>query len=462
MLFSSVSFIYLFLPIVLMLYFASPKKLKNAVLLLSSLAFYFMGEPIYILLLLFSSVSDYTHSLFIEKYRGSKKAKAAMISSVVINLLMLGFFKYADFFIESINTIFGTNIPTLNIPLPIGISFFTFQTMSYSIDVYRGAVKANRNIADFGTYVCLFPQLIAGPIVRYSDVAAELDNREHSAEKVSQGILRFTVGLGKKVIIANLLAEFTVHFRNSSEPSVLFYWLYAVSFFLQVYFDFSGYSDMAIGMGKMFGFHFPENFNYPIISKSLSEFWRRWHQSLGAWFRDYVYFPLGGSRVGKIKLVRNLFVVWLLTGLWHGAAVNFVLWGLFFFVMLSLEKLFLQKALTRLPKIVSHIYTCFFVLVSFVIFGAENVSGLLSDLKGMFSTSLPLSTAETAYYFKSYAVVFAIAIVGATPLVKNIFAKLSNKKIIKIAEPLFVGIVLIICTALLISGSFNPFLYFRF
>ena len=459
MLFSSVSFIYLFLPIVLMLYFASPKKLKNAVLLLSSLLFYFMGEPIYILLLIFSSVSDFLHSLFIEKLRGTNKAKLLLISSVAINLLMLGFFKYADFFIGLSNSALGTNIPLLNIPLPIGISFFTFQTMSYSIDVYKGEVPANKNILDFGTYVCLFPQLIAGPIVRYKDVEGELKNRKHTAQNVSDGLTRFAVGLGKKVILANMLAEFTVHFRASS-PSTFFYWCYAIFYFLQVYFDFSGYSDMAIGIGKILGFNFPENFNYPIISKSLSEFWRRWHQTLGTWFRDYVYFPLGGSRVGKIKLIRNLFIVWLLTGLWHGASINFVLWGLFFFVMLSLEKLFLQKALDRLPKIISHMYALFFVLLSFVIFGAENTAGLISDLKGMFSGELPFVNGETLYYLKSYLPVLLLAILGATPVCKHFALKISRKA--PYLEPLFVTVVLLVCTALLVNGSFNPFLYFRF
>lgn len=459
MLFSSVTFIYLFLPIVLMLYFGTPRKLKNAVLLLSSLLFYFMGEPVYILLLIFSSVSDFLHSLFIEKYRGTKRAKLLLVSSITVNLLMLGFFKYADFFIGLVNSALGTHIPMLNIPLPIGISFFTFQTMSYSIDVYRGEVPANKNLLNFGTYVCLFPQLIAGPIVRYKDVESELKSRKHTIKNVSDGITRFAVGLGKKVIIANMLAEFTVHFRESA-PSTLFYWCYAIFYFLQVYFDFSGYSDMAIGIGKMLGFNFPENFNYPIISKSLSEFWRRWHQTLGTWFRDYVYFPLGGSRVGKIKLIRNLFIVWLLTGLWHGAAINFALWGLFFFVMLSLEKLFLQKILSRLPKIISHIYALFFVLVSFVIFGAENTTGMISDLKGMFSVNLPFVNHETLYYLKSYIPILSVAILGATPLCKNVALKTSKK--MPYLEPLFVAVVLIISTALLVNGSFNPFLYFRF
>ena len=461
MLFSSVSFLYLFLPAVLILYFSAPRKLKNTVLLISSLFFYFMGEPVYIVLLLFSSVSDYIHSLLIERYRGTKKAKAFLISSIAINLLMLGMFKYTDFFIECINTVFKTQIPLLNIPLPIGISFFTFQTMSYSIDVYRGDVPAQKNLVTFGAYVSLFPQLIAGPIVRYKEVEAELQNRTHSAENISSGLLRFSAGLGKKVLIANMLGEFCAAFRQSSNPSTLFVWLHAVAFSLQIYFDFSGYSDMAIGLGKMFGMHFPENFNYPFISKSLSEFWRRWHMTLGGWFRDYVYIPLGGNRAGKIKLVRNIFIVWLLTGLWHGAAINFVLWGLIFAVLLTAEKLFLSKLLEHTPKIINHIYTVFFILLTFTVFGGDNLSILASDLKGMFTSSLPTITADTLYYLKSYSILIAAALIGSTPLPKMLIKKLPGK-FTAVCEPVFIAAMLILSTACLISGSFNPFLYFRF
>ncbi len=457
MLFSSVSFIYLFLPAVMLLYFASPRKIKNAVLLFSSLAFYFMGEPVYILLLLFSSVSDFVHGLIIDKLRGRRGAKIALVSAIVINLLMLGFFKYADFFISLVNSALGTQIPLLNIPLPIGISFFTFQTMSYSIDVFRGDTAPSKNLLNFGAYVTLFPQLIAGPIVRYRTVAAELENRKSTISDVSSGMLRFSVGLGKKVLIANMLGEFCSAFRNASEPSTLFYWVYAVAYCLQIYFDFSGYSDMAIGMGRMFGFNFPENFNYPFISKSLSEFWRRWHITLGTWFRDYVYFPLGGSRVGKIKLLRNLFVVWLLTGLWHGAAVNFVLWGLSFFVLLSIEKLFLGKYLQKAPVALQIAYTIFFTLVTFVIFGSADGGTISGDLSGFFGlANLPFVSGETLYYVKSFAPVIIFAAIGATPLPKKIFSRYSA------LEPIFIAAVIILSTACLVNGSFNPFLYFRF
>ena len=457
MLFSSISFIYLFFPAVLLLYFAAPKKIKNAVLLISSLAFYFLGEPVYILLLLFSSLSDFVHGLIIEKTRGRRGAKIALVSAIMINVLLLGFFKYADFFTGLVNGIFKTNIPPLNIPLPIGISFFTFQTMSYSIDVYRGDVPASKNLLNFGTYVCLFPQLVAGPIVRYRDVSKELVNRKHTAQNISKGILRFSTGLGKKVLLANLLGEFTAAFRSAAEPSTLFYWVYAAAYCLQVYFDFSGYSDMAIGIGKMFGFNFPENFNYPFISKSLSEFWRRWHMTLGGWFRDYVYFPLGGSRVGKIKLVRNLLIVWLLTGLWHGAAINFVVWGLFFFVMLTFEKLFLGKKLAKTPAALQYAYTIFFTLVSFTIFGCADGGSLKGDLMGLFGgASLPFVTAETIYFIKSYGLLLLFSLIGATPLPKKVFSRF------EILEPLFIAAVLILSTACLVNGSFNPFLYFRF
>ncbi|MBR4080056.1 MAG: MBOAT family protein, partial [Christensenellaceae bacterium] len=294
MLFSGITFLYAFLPVTLAAYFAVPKKLKNYVLLIASLIFYFFGEPVYTLLLVFSSVSDYLHSLYIEKHRGEKRAKTALISSVVINLAMLGFFKYTDFFIGVVNGLLGTQIPLLNVPLPIGISFFTFQTMSYTIDVYRGRAKCERNFFTLATFVCLFPQLVAGPIVRYTDIAKELSDREHKMEDVAQGVRRFVVGLGKKVLIANAMGELCAVFRGSPEKSVIFYWIYAIAYTLQIYFDFSGYSDMAIGLGRIFGFRFPENFNYPYISRSITEFWRRWHMTMGGWFRDYVYIPLGG------------------------------------------------------------------------------------------------------------------------------------------------------------------------
>lgn len=334
MLFSSITFLYGFLPLTLALYFLAPKSWRNGVLLAASLLFYFFGEPIYVSLLLISSISDFCWSLLIEKHRDQpKRTRFYLIASIVINLGLLGFFKYTDFFIGTVNDLLGTSIPLTGVPLPIGISFFTFQTMSYTIDVYRGRASAQRNLATFATFVCLFPQLIAGPIVRYTDVAAELESRKSTLEGVALGLRRFAFGLGKKVLLANAMGELCTAFRDAQSQSVLFFWLYAVAFSLQIYFDFSGYSDMAIGLGRIFGFQFPENFNYPFISKSITEFWRRWHMTLGSWFRDYVYIPLGGNRCSKAKWLRNLAVVWLLTGLWHGASWNFVLWGALFGVL---------------------------------------------------------------------------------------------------------------------------------
>ncbi len=467
MLFSSISFLYYFLPSVLLIYFVVPKKWRNLVLLVFSLFFYFCGEPVYTLLLVFSSISDYLHSLFIEKYRGTKKARAIMISSVVINLATLGFFKYTDFFISNINFLFGTDIPLLKIPLPIGISFFTFQTMSYSIDVYRGDVKAEKNLLTMGTYVCLFPQLVAGPIVRYQTIAEELQSRTHSLERFASGITRFAVGLGKKVLLANTLGELG-SILGKSDATVLSCWLCAFAFALQIYFDFSGYSDMAIGLGAMFGFTFPENFNYPYISTSITEFWRRWHMTLGSWFRDYIYIPLGGNRVSKPKWLRNIFIVWFVTGFWHGASWNFIIWGLFFGVLLTLEKLFYADFLKR-HRIFAHIYTLFAVLISFVIFNVDASYGISGTLLGMFGFGgVSAVSAESVYYLRSYAVLLIIGIIAATPLPKiaanKIFSLAGNGKnaALAIVQPVFCGLILILCTGFLIDNSFNPFLYFRF
>lgn len=461
MLFSSITFIYFFIPFVL-LYFLIPKKWKNAFLLIVSLFFYFSGEPIYVTLLLISSLSDWLHGLYIEPRRGTRKAKVALISSIVINLLLLGFFKYTDFFITTINTLFALDIPLLGIELPIGISFFTFQTMSYTIDVYRGEARAQKNLATFATYVCLFPQLIAGPIVRYTDVENEIENRKHTVSKFATGVRRFCAGLGKKVLIANLLGELCSNFLASDEKSVLFYWINTLAFSLQIYFDFSGYSDMAIGLGHIFGFNFPENFNYPFISRSITEFWRRWHMTLGSWFRDYVYIPLGGNRVSKGKWIRNIAIVWMLTGFWHGAQWNFVLWGVMFGILLAIEKLFLGKWLERSPNVIKHIYTCFIVLLSFAVFNANGLVGVANDFKGLFGAgNVPLVTAETIYNLKSYAVILIIAIIGCTPLPQKVW-KAIPEKINTVLEPVMAVAILIVSTAFIINGSFNPFLYFRF
>ena len=462
MLFSSISFLYIFLPIVLVLYFIVPRGWRNGVLLISSLLFYFFGEPIYVSLLIISSLSDYFHSLYIESHRGTRGAKIALISSLIVNLGMLGFFKYADFFLGSINTVLGTNIPLFGVELPVGISFFTFQTMSYTIDVYRGKAKADRNLATFATFVCLFPQLVAGPIVRYTDVSKELRCRQETVEDVYLGIRRFVVGLSKKILIANTAAEFCAHFRES-QVSVGFYWLYAVAFCIQAYFDFSGYSDMAIGMGRIFGFRFPENFNYPYISKSISEFWRRWHMTMGGWFRDYVYIPLGGSRCSKGRWLFNTCVVWAVTGLWHGASWSFVLWGMYFAIVMVAEKLFLGKAVAKLPPVLQHVYTMFLFLISMIIFNAEGVGQIFSDLKGCFGGA-PLWSSDTTYYLREYAVVFLAGIIGSTPLCKNLWAKASSrcKGLVAVAEPVGIALLLIAVTACLLNGSLNPFMYFRF
>ncbi|MBR1970071.1 MAG: MBOAT family protein [Clostridia bacterium] len=461
MLFSSITFIYFFLPLTA-LYFLVPQKWKNAFLLLVSLIFYFSGEPVYISLLFISSVSDWLHGLYIESHRGKKSAKVALISAIVINVLLLGIFKYTDFIIATINTVFNLSIPLTGIVLPIGISFFTFQTMSYTIDVYRGEAHAQKNLISFATFVCLFPQLIAGPIVRYTDVAKELEERSSTIEKVSDGIRRFCVGLGKKVLIANLLGELCADFSQSQDKSVLFYWVYAIAFSLQIYFDFSGYSDMAIGLGKIFGFNFPENFNYPYISRSVTEFWRRWHMTLGGWFRDYVYIPLGGNRVSKLKWVRNIAVVWLLTGIWHGAQWNFVLWGAFFGVVLLIEKLCISKWLSRLPSFVGVVYTSLLVVLNFVVFNANGLAGVIKDFKGLFGVGdIPMVSYEALYNLKSYAFVMIIAIIGCTPYPRMLWEKVTKKAAV-VLEPLGAAALLVISTAFIVNGSFNPFLYFRF
>ena len=465
MLFSSIPFLFYFLAAVLALYFLVPGKLKNAILLLFSLTFYAWGEPKYVYLMISTIVLFYLCGLAIEKTRAQSWKKFWLVLSVVISIALLAVFKYADFAIGSINAVTGAGVPLLRLALPIGISFYTFQCLSYTIDVYRGHTEAQKDPIAFGAYVSLFPQLIAGPIVRYVDVARELKYRTHSFEKVMDGARRFLVGLGKKVIIANNLGQLIEIFRDSGEKSVLFYWMYAIAFMLHIYFDFSGYSDMAIGLGKIFGFQFCENFNYPYLSKSITEFWRRWHMSLGTWFRDYVYIPLGGSRVKNSRWVFNILVVWMLTGLWHGAAWNFVLWGLLFAVMLLLEKWI--PGLKKLPPVLSHLYVLVIVMLSFVLFNATDLKQAISDIGGLFGLGrIPLITNETVYYLRSYARLFAIAIIGATPLAKIAAQKLSSGKytgpVIAVLEPLLVLLCMLVCTAYLVDGSFNPFLYFRF
>lgn len=465
MLFSSIPFLYYFLPLVLAVYFLTPARFRNAVLLLASLIFYAWGEPKYVLLMLASILSGYGFGLLQERYRGQKGAKLVCGLSVAVSLSFLLYFKYADFFLENFNAATGLGVPLLRIALPIGISFYTFQIISYTVDVYRGE-PAQKNLIHLAAYVAMFPQLIAGPIVRYSDIAQQLEHRSHSTALAAGGVRRFLIGLGKKILIANQLGELCSVFRASDEKSVLFYWLYAVAFALHIYFDFSGYSDMAIGLGKVFGFHFLENFNYPYISASITEFWRRWHMSLGTWFRDYVYIPLGGNRVGRARQLLNILVVWMLTGFWHGAAWNFVVWGLMFAVLLIMEKLWLLKPLSKCRPL-AHLYVVFFVVISFVIFNAENMGQALSDIGGLFGAGgIPLVSAEAVYCLRSFALVLILAVLGATPLLRNGLVRLSQYptagKVLNALEPFTLFVLLLVMTGYLVDGSFNPFLYFRF
>ena len=466
MLFSGIPFLYYFLPCVLALYFSAPKKWKNAVLLVSSLVFYGWGEPGYIWLMLGSILCGYLSGLLIERFRGRAAAKGVLTGAAAVSLGLLGCFKYADFFIQNFNTVTGLSVPMLKVALPIGISFYTFQILSYVIDVYRGDVRAQRNFIHFAAYVALFPQLIAGPIVRYSDVASQLESRTHTLSGAAAGIRIFVLGLGKKVLIANVLGELCTAYAEAEERSVVFSWMYASAYALQIYFDFSGYSDMAIGLGRLFGFTFPENFRYPFLSGSITEFWRRWHISLGTWFRDYVYIPLGGSRVSPCRRLWNLLIVWMLTGLWHGAAWCFILWGLYFAVLLMLEKRFLLKHLER-AKIFRHVYVLLAVLVSFVIFSEADTGLAAETLKGLFGFGgLPLISDTQCYYLRSFGLVLLTAAFGATPLPKRLAEKMQQTRtgavLFSIAEPVVLGLLLLTSTAYLVDGSFNPFLYFRF
>ena len=478
MIFSSIPFLYYFLPVVLILYFALSRKRSdgrrtaslggNLVLLLASLLFYGYGEPRYLIMIGIAIVSAWALGLVIP--RDGAAGKVAFWLSAAISLGLLGWFKYADFFIESFAKVTGMDMALLGIALPIGISFYTFQILSYTIDVYRGRIAPQKSLMNFAMYVSLFPQLIAGPIVVYSQVEKELDplRREVTAQCLYEGAERFILGLSKKVFLANQLGQLVSMFGglNGDEKSVVFYWMYAVAYSLQIYFDFSGYSDMAIGLGRMFGFHFPENFNYPYISRSVTEFWRRWHMTLGGWFREYVYIPLGGSRVKAGRWVLNLFVVWGLTGLWHGAAWTFVVWGLFHGTLLLLEKFALGKILSKAPAFLSHVYVLLLVIISMVIFNAADMSQAMQYIGGMFGLGgVSLTTPLTMYYLRSYGLLFLLAMVGATPVVKTAAGKLREKMptgVLELAEPVILAGLLILVTAYLVDGSFNPFLYFRF
>ena len=466
MLFSSIPFLYYFLPLTLLCYFLAPRRAKNAVLLLFSLVFYAWGEPKYVLFMVASILKGYLFGRLVEKYRNyPRRSKLFLTVSVLFSLLLLGYCKYADFFIRSFNAVTGLSVPLLRVALPIGISFYTFQILSYVVDVYRGTVAAQRNLIDLGTYIAMFPQLIAGPIVRYADIEPQLKERRSTPDMIAAGAQRFVLGLAKKVLIANVLYQLITVYKSTTQPSVLYSWMYAAAYMLHIYFDFSGYSDMAIGLGKIFGFHFAENFNYPYISRSATEFWRRWHMSLGSWFRDYVYIPMGGNRVAPARRYFNILVVWILTGLWHGADWNFVLWGLFFAVFLIMEKGFLLKPLQKLP-VLSHLYTLLLVAVSFVIFDSAGLSEAATHLGRMFGAGgIPLVTGEALYYLGSYAVTFIIAIIGATPFPTRMAKQFSEGKggrALSILAPAALVLVLAVVTAYLVDGSFNPFLYFRF
>lgn len=473
MIFSSLTFLFTFLPITLLLYFVSPRKIKNITLLIASLIFYAWGEPVYIFLMIFSSIVDYIHGLLIEKYRyNDKKARLIVLSSIIINLSLLGFFKYSYFLIENVNYLFDTDFTQFKLPLPIGISFYTFQTMSYTIDVYRGEAPIQKNPIDLATYVTLFPQLIAGPIVRYQTVAEQINERQETIDKFAYGIKRFTIGLGKKVLIANNIGMLwsEIQGTNINDLTVLTAWLGLIAFSFQIYFDFSGYSDMAIGLGKMFGFDFLENFNYPYISQSITEFWRRWHMSLGTWFKDYVYIPLGGNKLGRLKAYVNLFVVWFLTGLWHGASWNFIIWGLYFGAIIAIEKAGLLRLLQDLWRPIRHIYVVFVLLIGWVFFVFDDISIGLSYLKIMFGLSnLDLYNIQFLYYLSNYAILLIISIIGSTPYINNRYLVLLKRinqehrfhfKSIIMAIILF-G-MLFLSTVYLVDATYNPFLYFRF
>ena len=467
MVFSSLTFLFLFLPAVLLVYYIVPRQGKNAVLFLLSLIFYAWGEPIYVGLMIFSTILDYSCGRLVEKYRGTAKQKWGLIISICGNLGLLFVFKYSDFLIGTFNSIFGTAIPLPELPLPIGISFYTFQTMSYTIDVYRGDAKLQRNILSFGAYVSLFPQLIAGPIVRYQDIADQLDQRSHSFDSFGDGAKRFVTGLGKKVLLANNIGLLwsAISETESAQLTTLGAWLGILAFAFQIYFDFSGYSDMAIGLGRMFGFRFLENFNYPYVSKSVTEFWRRWHMSLGTWFRDYVYIPLGGNRRGLPVQLRNIAIVWLLTGFWHGASWNFVLWGVFYGVLLVCEKLFLLQRLKRLPSFVGHIYTMLVVLLGWVLFAFDDLGQGLSFMKVLFGAGAGFSCGRTMYLLLSYLPLLGICIIAATPLMKTFYAKLRetcSQGVLLSADIIRILVLWGLSIAYLISGSYNPFLYFRF
>lgn len=475
MVFSSLLFLFRFLPLVLLIYYIMPRKLRNLTLFIASLFFYAWGEPVYVVIMLFSTIVDYTHGRMVNTYikrEQRNKAKWIVASSMIINLCLLGFFKYSDFVIQNINAIFGTDIGLLNLALPIGISFYTFQTMSYTVDVYRGHAKVQKNIISFGTYVALFPQLIAGPIVQYKTIAEQLNHRKETVDQFSDGVIRFVSGLGKKVLLANSIGLLwdQISGMDTATIPVLTAWIGALAYTFQIYFDFSGYSDMAIGLGKMFGFEFLENFNYPYMSKSITEFWRRWHISLGSWFKEYVYIPLGGNRKGLAIQLRNIAIVWLLTGLWHGASWNFVLWGAYFGVLLLIEKVGLLRLLKKCPAFVGHVYTMFFVIISWVLFAFTDMSKVGNYILSMFGAGHGFANTETIYILTNYGVLLILLLLACTDYPRKLVVRLrtymQEKRAAGYCYILIENIVLVgICIlsiAYLVDSSYNPFLYFRF
>ena len=461
MVFSSLLFLFLFLPAVLTLYYCSPRRIRNLILFVTSLFFYAWGEPVYIVIMLVSTLTDYFFGLLLDKPSlSAAKRKGVVALSVVVNLTLLSYFKYADFLIGNINALFGTDIPLTDLPLPIGISFYTFQSMSYIIDVYRGTAKAQRNWIDFGAYVSLFPQLVAGPIVKYSTIAEQLNHRTESIELFAEGIRRFTIGLAKKVLLANNIGLLwaTISSSNPESLPMLTAWLGIIAFAFQIYFDFSGYSDMAIGLGLMFGFRFNENFNKPYTSQSITEFWRRWHISLGSWFREYVYIPLGGNRHGLLKQARNILIVWLLTGFWHGASWNFILWGLYFGVILMIEKWWGLKLLAALPRWVRHVYAIILILIGWVLFAFETpalISSYLSAMAGF--NDQPLWDAETGYFFYTNVVLLVVLVIASLP--KKEWTRTNELSLFHLV---WYGFLFFLAVAYLVDATFNPFLYFRF
>ncbi len=461
MIFSSLPFLFFYLVAVLAVYKLSPLKLRNLILLVVSLFFYGWGEPVYILIMLLSIVVDYVHGMLVERWReDDRKARRAVASSVFFNLAILVFFKYWDFLAGNLNALTGLQLPVLGLPLPIGISFYTFQTMSYTIDVYRQDAPVQKNPIAFGAYVTLFPQLIAGPIVRYKSVADQLEERREDLDKFVSGIRRFTVGAAKKVLLANAIGQLWDQSLASEGLTAAGAWLGLAAYAFQIYFDFSGYSDMAIGLGRMFGFEFLENFNYPYISKSVVEFWKRWHISLTTWFREYVYFPLGGNRVPKWKWIRNILIVWTLTGIWHGAGWNFLLWGLYYGAWMLAERLFLGKWLEKLPGAVRHIYTMFIVLIGWALFAVEDMGRLGAYFSSLFGGGGWFSPVD-GYRLRTYLPTLAILAIGSTPLMGKLWDRLGEKTR-AVLQPLLVLGALILCTASLVDAGYNPFLYFRF